>query len=129
MLFVYIRRVPAFAVTGYNEPSFGTKLWVRRIFKRASFAVSAFLLRASCPWLGCEAAAVLFFFALPRIIRLIGRARTMAKTKKTKKKVKKRKKAPLEPTAVELTGHLMQLHCLQSTLLNKLKQTIMERKL
>ena len=61
MLFVYIRRVPAFAVTGYNEPLFGTKLWVRRMFERASFAVSAFLLRVSCLWLGRGAAAVLFF--------------------------------------------------------------------
>ena len=51
----------------------------------------------------------------------------MAKTKKTKAKTKKKVKP--EPTAVELTGHLIQLHCLQSTLLNKLKQTIMERKL
>ena len=51
----------------------------------------------------------------------------MAKTKK--KKTKTRKKAPPEPTAVELTGHLMQLHCLQSTLLNKLKRTITEQKL
>ena len=50
----------------------------------------------------------------------------MAKTKKTKAKTKK--KVKLEPTAVELTGHLIQLHNLQSTLLNKLKQTFVKQR-